>query len=488
MNEETFSKIIKLLEARIVKLEKANIELKKMFAVQIAKLKNIVTEKDKILYEQADQIAFLLKENKRLVGELRKYSNENTPSGSIPPYLKPALRREVEEANKEPKQEVKHNPRNNRPEVHDRERDVTLQQCPHCGGTRLRKKKTYSRTTLHIRLPSVESVLNKIHVYTCLDCKKEVTAKLPDALPYSKFDLTTAIFISVLFTAFNLSEDKISELFRMIFKLDISPGSISNTLARLKEYLKGDYKKLEQEIEKAKFVHRDDTGWRKNGETNWLSVASTANTVYFKINKRLNAKNAKKLKLAKNCVQISDAHSVYNNTCKEQQKDWAHLSRLAKKPKHYFKNNKDKQDYEKRVSKIMKLYSQAKKDKLELGCSKKLQKEYDEKLLELLGEKNKRENRWIGKNALSLKKYILKQQGKWFTFLKYEYVAPTNNKAEREIRHPVIKRKISQQNRSTRHMHSYEMQASLYATSKARGLQYPQTLQEIITPQLTGEI
>ena len=372
------------------------------------------------------------------------------------------MRREVEEANKEPKPEEKVNPRNNRPEVHDRERDVVLEQCPHCGGTRLRKKKTYYRTTLHIRLPSIESILNKIHVYFCLDCKKEVTAKLPDALPYSKFDLTTAIFISVLFTAFNLSEDKISELFRMIFKLDISPGSISNTLARLKECLKGDYKKLEEEIKKAKFVHRDDTGWRKNGETNWLSVASTANAVYFRINKRLNAKNAKKLKLAKDCVQISDAHSVYNNTCKEQQKDWAHLARLAKKPKHYFKDKKDKRDYEKCVSKIMKLYSQAKKDKLSIGCSKNLQENYDAKLLEILGKKNRRKNRWFGKNALRLKQYILKQQGKWFTFLKYEYVTPTNNRAERDIRHPVIKRKISQQNRSSVHMHSYEMQASLY--------------------------
>ena len=131
----------------------------------------------------------------------------------------------------------------------------------------------------------------------------------------------------------------------------------------------------------------------------------------------------------------------------------------------------------------MKLFSQAKKDKLELGCSKELQEKYDNTLLELLAEKNRRKNKWIGKNALRLKQYILKQQGKWFTFLKYEYVAPTNNKAEREIRHPVIKRKISQQNRSTRHMHSYEMQASLYATSKARGLQYSQALQEIITPQ-----
>ena len=462
---------------RIEKLEKANAELEKLVAKQ-----------QKQLAEQADKIVFLEKENKRLLGELRKFSNENTPSGSIPPYLKPALRNKVEEAMKGEQKEKMPNPRNSRPQVHDVERDVTLERCPCCGGTRLTKKaKHYLRTTLHIRFPLLERILNRIWAYYCLDCKKEVTPAVPDALPNSKFDLNTAILISVLFTAFNLSERKISELFSMIFSLDISPASISNTLARLKEYLGGDYRKLEKEIGKAGFVHRDDTSWRKNGKQYWLSVASTSNAVYYKIRKRLNSKNAKKLKLAKDCVQISDAHSVYNDTCKEQQKCWSHLSRLAKKPKHYFRTKKEKQDYEKQVSELMKLFSQAKKDKLELGCSKELEEKYDAELLELLGEKNRRTNRWFGANALRLKKYILKRKSQWFTFLKYEYVNPTNNDAEQKLRHPVIKRKISQQNRSTEHMHSYEMQASLYMTSKQQGIEYPKMLNAILSPQITGK-
>lgn len=465
------------LAQRVEKLEKANADLRKL-----------VAKKDGKISEQADEIIFLLKENKQLLGELRKFLNENTPSGSIPPYLKPGLRNTVEAAMKDEQKEKKPNLRNSRPKEHDAKRDITLKRCPCCGGTRITKKaKSYSRTTLHIRFPLLKRILNKIWTYYCLDCKKEVTPTVPDALPNSKFDLNTAILISVLFTAFNMSERKISELFSMIFSLDISPASISNTLARLKEYLGPDYKKLEKEIAKARFVHRDDTSWRKNGETNWLSVASTANAVYYKIQKRLNSKNAKKLKLNKDCVQISDAHSVYNDTAKKMQKCWAHLSRLAKKPKHYFKDKKDKTDYEKRVSKIMALFSQAKKDKLALGCSKELKEKYDAALLKLLNEKNKRVNCWLGKNALALKHYILKRQDQWFTFLEYEYVNPTNNDAEQKLRHIVLKRKISQQNRSTKHMHSYAMQASLYMTSKQKGIEYPQMLHDILTPQITGK-
>ncbi len=307
-------------------------------------------------------------------------------------------------------------------------------------------------------------------------------------MPGSKFDLNTAILISVLFTGFNMSDRKISELFSTIFSLDISPATVSNTLQRLKDYLKEDYKNLEEEIQKALFVHRDETGWQKNGKLNWLWVASTAQTVYFQITEKRNSETACSLKTNKDCVTISDALAAYNKTSKKQQKCWEHLSRLAKKPKHYFKTKKEKRDYETLVEKIMQPFSQAKKDKREIGCSKELRQKYDTEILTLLGEKNRRQNRWFGKNTLRLKKYILKQQGKWFTFLEYPYVDPTNNRAERDLRHEVLKRKISQQNRSTKHMQSYAMQASLYMTSKHRNQQYYQILHDSLTTQLTGKI
>ncbi len=209
--------------------------------------------------------------------------------------------------------------RNSRPKVHNKERDITAKRCPCCGGTRItKKKKKYFRTTIHIKFPTFERILNKIWAYYCLGCKKEVVPKLPDALPGSKFDLNTAILISVLFTGFNMSGRRISELSLTIFSLDISPATVSNTLQRLKDYLKEDYKKLEEEIQKALFVHRDEIGWRKNGKLNWLWVASIAQTVYFKITLKRNTKTARSLKLDKDCVTISDALAVYNKTSKQQ--------------------------------------------------------------------------------------------------------------------------------------------------------------------------
>ena len=336
-------------------------------------------------------------------------------------------------------------------------------------------------------MPSIERMKNIIATYYCLDCKKEVVPRLPDALPGSKFDLNTIVLISVLFTGYNLSEKNIAKIFSTIFGLKISPATISNSLKRLKDYLQDDYKKLEEEICNAKFVHRDETGWCKNGQLNWAWVASTAETVYYTIQEKRNAKTAQSLKLNKDCVEIADAFGAYNKTGKEKQKCWAHLIRLAVKPKHYFRTKKEKEDYESFTEQLLELFHQAKKDKKTFGCSKTLRKEYDEKLFALLGKPRKRSKRWFGKNARTLKTYALNQKKHWFTFLEHEYVDPTNNRAERDIRHLVLKRRTSQQNRSDDHTESYAMQASLFMTAKYREQDYKETLHNILEHQLTGK-
>jgi len=90
----------------------------------------------------------------------------------------------------------------------------------------------------------------------------------------------------------------------------------------------------------------------------------------------------------------------------------------------------------------------------------------------------------LGKNADKLMNYIMKFEDEWFTFLKYEEVEPTNNLAERSLRHIVIKRKISQQSRSERCKESYAMQVSLYKSAQQRGENYIELLHNVLERQL----
>jgi hypothetical protein len=60
---------------------------------KIVQLKAQLAERDKIILDLKEKVEYLQRENKelyneieRLHKELRKYKNENTLSGSIPPY------------------------------------------------------------------------------------------------------------------------------------------------------------------------------------------------------------------------------------------------------------------------------------------------------------------------------------------------------------------------------------------------------------------
>ena len=72
----------------------------------------------------------------------------------------------------------------------------------------------------------------------------------------------------------------------------------------------------------------------------------------------------------------------------------------------------------------------------------------------------------------------------YVTFLEYEDVDPTNNDTERALLHFAVKRKAGQQFRAMESIRSYEMQLSLYMTSKLKGQRYLENPHNIIDMQI----
>jgi len=319
---------------------------------EIVQLKAQLAERDKIILDLKEKVEYLQRENKelyneieRLHKELRKYKNENTPSGSIPPYLKKTLEKAVEQPKeKPPTNENTTNIRNARPNRVDRREKLELCKCPYCNGPLTKKKKTYSRRVIHIQIPDAEVVEYKIPEYYCSTCKKTVRPKVPDALPNSKFDLNTAILISFLVVVLNMSVSNVKTLFSTLFGLEISKSSISNILQQLRYYLGDEYAKLEAELKKAKVRYRDETGWRINGKLNWVWVCASAKAIIYKIEKSREHKIAKRMENPSG-VDVCDGYAAYNKLKGERQRCWAHLLRMAKNPEYGFRDEKEVEEY-----------------------------------------------------------------------------------------------------------------------------------------------
>lgn len=460
------------------KLKAENAQLRQQLAEFYEENQQMKKENKQLKQELKDY----QKELEKLLKQLRKYDNENTPSGSIPPFIRSSVqirRYDLKEENNESK---KVNIRNDRPGKIHRKEKLKLECCPKCGGKNIRKKrkkKENTRIVIKLILPKIENVEYKIPEYYCRDCKKEVRPKVPDALPNSKLDLLTVIIMSVLSVGANLSIDQISNLFKTIFGIYVSPVSVSNNLVKLKNYLGDGYGKIEEEIRKAKVNFRDETSSRKNGVTNWLWVVTTAKAACYRIEKTRQYANAKKLPINPDGVSTADGYGAYNEISKRMQRCWAHLCRIGDKPEHYFHSEDEMQDYWQFVDDLKLLFHNSKEDKKNCGTSVQLAQNYEKKLMELL-----KSVKHLGKNADKIMNYIMSYWGEWFTFLEIAEAEPTNNRAERALRHAVLKRRISQQHRCSASQKSYAMQLSIYMTARLKSENYMENLRNAVESKL----
>lgn len=449
----------------------------------IDNIEKMVRRRDKKVRKQQNKIEELeihvknlSKEVEHLNKELRKYINENTPSGAIPPYMKKELEDTVEKYTKtrEDNPEHKENRRNARQEHIDRKEYHSDNKacCPNCGGEGKRRgKSTRKRIVIHIQFPKFDNVEHESEIYQCNDCGKIFNAQIPDVLPNSEFDIAMTVLMSYLSTAANVTTSNIAALFGS-FGLDISEGSITNALKRLKYYLGPYHKELLEKVRAANARYKDETSHRHNGENFWTWVIATKEWVYYTIERRRSHKVAERL-ASDHGTDIVDGYAGYNGLS-DIQRDWSHSLRRAKKPIYDFGVDENYEEYKSFVKELSLLFYDAKIAKKN-GVSKELRNEYDCRLWELLKTAPTK-----GKNFTRLTNYIMRFDGEWFTFLEYEDVDPTSDLAERSLRHVVVKRKISQQTRGQDSMDSYAMQVSLYMTSKLHGEDYMQNLSNII--------
>ena len=435
-----------------------------------------------IVGKQQKRIDALEKEVKRLTNELRQYVNENTPSGSIPPYLK-KLEKSVDRYSKdEEKDPPKENTRNERPEHIDREVHHSMEDpiCPHWGGhARRRGESTRKRIVIHLHLPTAETVEHISDVYQCTACDKVFSAPVPEALPKAEFDIMTTVFISYLSIAAKMSVDDVRDVLRL-FGVNISGGSITNSMKRLKQYLGPKYRELEMRAKSESARYKDETSHRFNGKNFWTWVIATTDWVYYRINSRRSHKVAMEMG-SQNGVDVVDGYAGYNKLECDRQRDWSHMLRRAKKPIYDFGEAEDYEAYRRWVARLARLFHNAKEAKKKYSASERLRKRFDDRLWLLLKSAPRE-----GMNIARIVNYIMKFDGEWFAFLQYKEVEPTSNRAERALRPMVIKRRISQQSRGTENMASYAMQMSLYMTSRLQGQNYIENLSNILKSEVSS--
>ncbi len=348
-----------------------------------------------------------------------------------------------------------------RPETIDRVVEQTLSECPGCHGALSASQEVITHTQEDLIPARTEVTLFERHRYFCKHCGKMVTAPYaPDEIPEGRIGPTALIHMAILKYHHALPGNKIVELFKELAEFQISEGAIGQALQRLAEWLRVEVGQILEAICQSPQIHIDETGWKVNGKGHWLWAFVNERLTYYKIDPSRSAKVPKQIiPTDYGGVIISDFYGAYNKLPGKKQKCLVHLMREMKKAREK-DDSKEFVTYYKELKRIL-------QDAMEL--SERRNEMPQESFLNRVSRLKKRLLAW---SVRSYKDKCLRRLANrflryWFdlvTFLEESGVSFNNNLCERQIRHNVIIRNRSYQNRSQKGAHAHEVLMSLIQT------------------------
>ena len=424
----------KVLKEKVAKLEQENVSFKK----EIEALKVVVAELKEIIFGK--------KKKKDEYDE--DETDNNDTKAKKEPRSKKSYQREIP----------------NSKDITERKR-YSIDTCPDCK-RKLRKKKIVIFYEEDIPLPTDDNKLKEVIEHQvekgyCKHCKKWHSS-IP--LPSKKVIIgnKVKIYICYLSILMRLSFSQIQNILRNTFHFDISNGAIGNILHEMSKKWEIEFELIKEKLRNDKGVHLDETGWYGR----WLWVMASVNTedvLYLVANSRGKINAERLLGDHFHAVRVSDAYGAYKILVGICQLCWAHpfrYLRTLKNTKTLGKSVRKHCDKTfKEFSKIYDIIRQYLKEDFN-PKKRKVQKQELRKLLQIFCKPNERDP----KKLTNIKKLFLSRMDEYLTCMDYEEIPCDNNKAERKLRHFVIKRLISFGNKSDKGARSFEINASVLMT------------------------
>ena len=344
--------------------------------------------------------------------------------------------------------------------------EEALQECPDCHHPLGSPFKIEEEIQEDIIPAHVHVRKYRRHVYGCEHCGKEVSAPYhPEHVPKGYLGANVLIQAAILKYYHCLPYRKICELFKELAGLTVSPGGISQALARISHWLGVEKTVLLEAIRGSPQLHVDETGWRLDGKKSWVWALANKRLAYYHVDRSRARKVLKGLLGTEfNGTLISDFFSVYLNLPYRMQKCLVHLLREF----HDCAKTDRTAEFVGAYRKIKRLINDARRlhaqhGQIPNGKYVRLRLRLEERLFEFTTAV------YINKNLQRLSKRFVQSWLDMFRFLKDPTLDWNNNLAERMIRPNVIYRNRSFGNRSDRGAEAHGTIMSLMQTLRLQG-------------------
>lgn len=329
--------------------------------------------------------------------------------------------------------------------------DHPLTHCPDCG-TMLLALKTIVRYVEDIQeVTKLQELLKRIEKHSigsgyCPHCKKRKSAK--EISPQvSVLGENVKQFVCYLSVVMRHSFEQIRCFLSDTAGLDISDGEITTCLDEQADKLTPEKERLFAKIRGAPGRHYDETGWKvqKEGQGNyaWITRPTEGEETVFLMGRSRGKENAEELQGdIDNQVGITDDYAAYDNLFKDHQLCMAHPQRkLRDLHEAKITGQASKSACTKSYQAFSALYADLREtlaSAYQKGLWLQKRDGYIKRLKEIAVQIDDDPHK-----LKAIKQSLQENAEKYFTCLLQPGIPCDNNKAERGLRHIVLKRKIS---------------------------------------------
>lgn len=312
---------------------------------------------------------------------------------------------------------------------------------------------------------AVKITEHRLQRQRCPACGATTRAELPTELSGGAFGPRLEAAVATLSVRNRVSRRDTVELVDELFGARLSSGTVDAILGRTAVALEGPHEDLLDHVRSAPAVNIDETGWRLKGKRRALWGAATPAAAVFRIAPDRHEREATAL-LGEDFEGVvgSDRWWAYSGfDPARRQVCWSHLIRDFRAHAEGLAAQKRFGEQGLEIARrLFRAWDQFQAD----GDRRRLKRSVaplkrELKALLRRGSKGKRHKRTWG-----FSKNLLKLWPALWTFVEVDGVEPTNNRAERALRGPVIHRKLSLGSQSERGERTIERLLSASVTCR----------------------
>jgi transposase len=289
------------------------------------------------------------------------------------------------------------------------------------------------------------------HKLACPHCGQATRAELPAEVQTSLFGPRLAGLIAYLTVGLRIPRRGVEQLLETVLGIQISLGSTQKLVEETSEALAVTCQELERQLPKEPVLNSDETGWRSMAERRWLWALVAASFVFFTVAASRSSKVLiHLLGTVFPGILCSDRFGAYLKYHKGRaQFCWAHLKRDLLGILEFARTTDAERFCRNALALTARLFRLWHRfrgggfDRAELiRRSIPLQKRFFGLCEQHLDSEDQ--------EVRVLASALFQHCDRLFAFIEYPGVEPTNNSAERALRHAVIWRKISFGNQSSK--------------------------------------